>query len=103
MSKRSRTVGINIRVSDQEKMRILRNANKCKLSVSEYLRQLANGHAPQELPNDRMYDLCWQIELLIEEFGRQKDEKFKSYLAGMLNDLQKICHGQKTLTETEAV
>lgn len=103
MSKRSRTIGINIRVTEQEKKRIIRNAKKCKLGMSEYLRQLANGHDPQELPNDRMYDLCWQIELLIDEFGRQKDEKFKSYLTGMLSDLQKICHGQKKLTETELI
>lgn len=103
MNKRNRTVGINIRVSEQEKKRIFRNAKKCKLSVSEYLRQLANGHDPQELPNDRIYYLCWQIELLIEDFGRQRDERFKNYLTGMLNDLQKICNGQKEPTETEMV
>ena len=89
---RNRTVGINIRVSEPEKNRINRNAKKCKLSVSEYLRQLANGYAPKELPGDKMYSLCWQIEQLIIDFGRQKDETFKSYLTAMLDDLRAVCY-----------
>lgn len=43
---RNRTVGINIRVTEQEKNRIEKYAKKCKLSVSEYLRQLANNYEP---------------------------------------------------------
>ena len=98
---RNRTAGINIRVTDQEKKKILRNAEKCKLSVSEYLRQLANGYAPKELPNDRLYDLCWQIEMLSENRRYVADEKFKSYLVSFLQDTQKILRGQQELTETE--
>lgn len=98
---RNRTFGINIRVTKQEKKRIARFAKKCKLSVSEYLRKLANGYEPRQLPNNRMYDLCWQIELLIGEYRERGDEKFKNYLAGILNDLQKVCNGTKELTETE--
>ena len=46
---RKRTYGINIRVTAQEKTRIERRAKKCGLTVSEYLRQLAQGREPQEL------------------------------------------------------
>lgn len=46
---RARTYGINIRVTAQEKIRIERYAKKCGLTVSEYLRQLASGHEPQDL------------------------------------------------------
>lgn len=101
MSKRKRECGINIRVNEQEKQRIERYSRRCKLTVSEYLRQLANGYAPQELPNDRLYDLCWQVELLSEDRLSLGDEKFKSCLCGFLTDTQKILHGQKALTETE--
>lgn len=100
---RNRTFGINIRVSEKEKKRIMRNAKKCNLGVSEYLRQLANGYAPRELPSKRMYDLCWQIELLMDEYREHGDEKFKSYLAGILSDLQKVCNGKQTFTETEVM
>lgn len=50
MTNRKRTVGINIRVTPQEKKRIVRFAKKCRLSVSEYIRQLAEGYTPQQLP-----------------------------------------------------
>jgi cytochrome b len=46
---RERTLGIHIRVTAQEKNRIARYAKRCGLTVSEYLRQLAKGHTPQEL------------------------------------------------------
>lgn len=100
---RNRTVGINIRVTENEKNRIEKYAKKCKLSVSEYLRKLANGYEPRELPQKRMYDLCWQIELLMDDYRARDDKKFKSYLAGILDDLQKICNGTKDLTETEVM
>lgn len=46
---RKRTFGINIRVTAQEKISIEHRAKKCGLTVSEYLRQLANGREPQAL------------------------------------------------------
>ena len=101
MSKRKRETGINIRVTEQEKQRIARYASRCKLSVSEYLRQLANGYAPRELPNDRLYELCWQVELLSEDRRSMDDAKFKSCLCVFLADIRKILHGQQALTETE--
>ena len=62
MPNRVRTQGVNIRLTDQEKKRLLRNARRCKLSVSEYIRQLVNDREPIELPSDRFYELCWQME-----------------------------------------
>lgn len=101
MERRKRTVGINIRVTESEKKHIVRNAKRCRLSVSEYLRQLANGYEPKELPNARIFDLCWQIDALISEYDNRGDVKFKQYLAAMLDDLGRICSGQRALTETE--
>lgn len=101
MSNRKRTNGINIRVTEQEKRRIERYAGRCKLTVSEYLRQLAGGYAPKELPNERLYDLCRQVELLTEDRLSLGDESFKSYLAGFLDDTKRILYGQQALTESE--
>lgn len=54
-----------IRVSENEKNLIERNAKKCGLSVSEYLRQRALGYMPRAvLPevffsfNDKLDELC---------------------------------------------
>lgn len=52
---RNRTFGINIRVTEQEKKRIEKYAKNCKLSVSEYLRQLANNYEPKIYERSEMY------------------------------------------------
>lgn len=58
-----------IRVSEKEKNLIERNAEKCGLSVSEYLRQRALGYMPRAvLPevffsfNDKLDELCISCE-----------------------------------------
>ena len=37
---RSKTLGINVRVTPEEKEKLLKNADYCALSLSEYLRRL---------------------------------------------------------------
>lgn len=58
-----------IRVSEKEKNLIGRNAERCGLSVSEYLRQRALGYMPRAvLPevffsfNDKLDELCIAVE-----------------------------------------
>lgn len=58
-----------IRVSEKEKNLIGRNAERCGLSVSEYLRQRAMGYMPRAvLPevffsfNDKLDELCVSVE-----------------------------------------
>ena len=58
-----------IRVSEKEKNLIARNAERCGLSVSEYLRQRALGYMPRAvLPevffsfNDKLDELCIAVE-----------------------------------------
>ena len=42
---RSKTLGINVRVTPEEKEKLLKNADYCALSLSEYLRKLGLGKA----------------------------------------------------------
>lgn len=58
-----------VRVSEKEKNLIERNAERCGLSVSEYLRQRALGYMPRAvLPevffsfNDKLDELCIAVE-----------------------------------------
>ena len=87
---RERNRGINIRVTEQEKKRIERNAKRCRLTVSEYVRQLANGYEPQELPGDEIRRICIGISLLLDCYSGQRDEKFKTSLTSQLNDLRSL-------------
>ena len=40
---RSKNYGINVRVTEQEKQKMLENARFCSLTLSEYLRRLGLG------------------------------------------------------------
>ena len=63
-----------VRVSEKEKNLIERNAERCGLSLSEYLRQRALGYMPRAiLPevffsfNDKLDELCIAVEGKITE------------------------------------
>ncbi len=63
---RKRSVGINVRVSPTEKKRVTMLAKKCRLSLSEYLRQRAldyepDGHLPKEV-----FDVLDKIDEIAE-------------------------------------
>lgn len=49
---RSKNYGINVRVTEQEKQKLLENARFCSLSLSEYLRRERgqSGHHGAGLP-----------------------------------------------------
>lgn len=80
---------IQIRVTDTEKRRILRSAKRCRMSVSEYLRSLADGHSPAEYPAE-LHLLCSDIEFLMEEYYGRHDEKFTAYLKAFLDDVRTV-------------
>lgn len=64
---RKRNKGINIRVTDKEKGKIELRAGICNLSTSEYLRKLAMGFEPRELPREKIYDSMLKLEKQIED------------------------------------
>ena len=68
MANRKRKLGINIRVTAGEKKRIERNAKKCKLSVSEYLRQTALGIEPKELPSEEIIQSVLRLQKEVSLF-----------------------------------
>ena len=54
---RDRTVHLNLRVTEAEKKTIVRNARRCGLSVSEFLRKLAAGYVPKTVPPEEYRQL----------------------------------------------
>lgn len=48
---------IQIRVSKELRATIERNAKACKLSISEYVRQVATMHNPRALPPEEFYQI----------------------------------------------
>ena len=70
MTNRQRNLGINIRVTPEEKQKIERNARKCRLSVSEYLRQIAMKVEPKELPSEKILQSIMRLQAEISLFER---------------------------------
>lgn len=80
-----------IRVSEKEKALIERNAEKCGLSVSEYLRQRALGYMPRAvLPDiffsfsDKLNALCIACE---GKISADTEEKIIALIDGITEEL----------------
>ena len=63
---RKRSVGINVRVSVTEKRKMTLMANRCGLSLSEYLRQRALGYEPGGHPPKEVFDVLDKSDEMAE-------------------------------------
>lgn len=52
---RSKTVGINVRVTPEEKEKLCESARDCGLSLSEYLRRLGLGKNIRAATDEKIY------------------------------------------------
>jgi hypothetical protein len=82
---RNKTLGINVRVTPEEKEKLLKNADYCALSLSEYLRRLGLGKNIEATLREKDYRIfrklnqlkayCEQLEK--NEIVRRIDEILK--------------------------
>lgn len=84
---RNRTLGINVRVTAEEKEKLSENANYCGLSLSDYLRKLGLGKEIKAAQREKDYRIFRQIEALKAEVSRLNCEEIT----------QKLTQIQKTL------
>lgn len=95
---RKRNKGINIRVTDKEKKKIEFRANICNLSTSEYLRKLALGFEPRELPRKNIYDSMLKLEKQIEDLlSFLKTDQDPEKLLPFTEATRKIRYTMKTI------
>ena len=62
---RNRTIGINVRVSENEKKKLQRNAKKSNLNLSAYLRKSGLQQKIYEVPDEKIYKIYTGITLQI--------------------------------------
>lgn len=72
---RERTVHLNLRVTEKEKNIIIRNAQKCGLSVSEFLRKLALGYVPKAMPSFEYQQLNQTLMTLYAAFKENSSQE----------------------------
>ena len=94
MTNRQRNLGINIRVTAAEKKKIERNAKKCRLTVSEYLRKLAMDIEQKELPSKEIEESFLRINDVINDIEimkkRSADPAMRDFLTGVSAKLLRI-------------
>ena len=76
---------INIRVTEKEKAQLDKLAQKCGLSLSEYLRKRGLGYEPGPFLDDRFYAVYTKL-CEISNLPLQPDTE--AVLIAILNDLQ---------------
>ena len=87
MASRKRNTGINIRVTPEEKKKIERNARKCRLSVSEYLRKIAMKVEPKELPAKEIEESFLRINEVIGAVNDMKRQSSDPVTQKFCNDI----------------
>lgn len=85
---RSKTLGINVRVTEEEKEKLQQNASYCLLSLSEYLRRLGLGKDVKAATDEKIY----KTFRLVRQLKRDLNSLEKSeilYRLSVMEDLLK--------------
>ena len=80
---RNRTIGINVRVNENEKKKLQRNAKKSWLTLSAYLRKTGLNQEIYEIPDKKLYEIYTLICQI-------KDNLFKIELERINNGLGQV-------------
>ena len=87
---RTRSVGLNVRVSPAEKQRIQTAAGRCGLTLSEYLRQRALGYEPRFHPPQAFFSyLTWMDNLTdqLAQYDPAFANEYRRCREGLLDSL----------------
>ena len=83
MTDRKRTTAVQVRVTEQEKRKLERQAKRGALSLSGYLRRVGAGKPAAVFPSQRFHTLYQQVNVLRDNLTTQPMER----TAAQLNEL----------------
>lgn len=83
---RSKTLGINVRVTAADKEKLSENAFYCGLSLSEYLRRLGLGRNIKAATDEKIYKAFRLIRQLKKDF----DSLEKSEILYRINTIENL-------------
>ena len=87
MTDRKRTTAIQVRVTEQEKRKLERQARQCGLSLSGYLRRVGAGKPAATFPRRRFRDLYRQVNGLRDNLTTQPMEQTAAQLDELAGQL----------------
>lgn len=83
---RNKTLGINVRVTEDEKEKLRQNADYCSLSVSEYLRRLGLGKDVRAATDEKIYNTF----RLVRQLKKDLDSLEKSEILYRLSTIENL-------------
>lgn len=85
---RSKTLGINVRVTPEEKEKLLKNAGYCALSLSEYLRRLGLGKDVEAMIREKEYRVFRKLKKLKADCEQLETSKIARRIDEILQELR---------------
>lgn len=85
---RSKTLGINVRVTPEEKEKLLKNVGYCALSLSEYLRRLGLGKDVEATVREKEYRVFRKLKQLKADCERLETDEIARRIDEILQELR---------------
>lgn len=85
---RNKTLGINVRVTPEEKKKLLQNADYCALSLSEYLRRLGLGKNIEAALQEKEYRVFRKLKQLKADCGQLEKNEIVRRIDEILKELR---------------
>ena len=92
---RNRTIGINVRVNENEKKKLKRNAKKSGLNLSAYLRKCGLQQEIYAIPDENIYKNYTGIVELKNKFPYLNNEEINEKITKMQSDFLDIYNYKK--------
>lgn len=92
---RNRTIGINVRVNENEKKKLQRNAKKSGLKLSAYLRKVGLKQEIYSIPDKDFYKIYLEISNLKSEIQRLNDNEINERLEQIKRHFLEIYNSKK--------
>ena len=93
---RERNKQINIRVNQTEKEKIHRQAKRCGMSDTEYIRNCALDKPVAEMPREGLQIAYRKVGIIVQKLGQYKGtEEFTTALKSVQEILLELYHGKE--------
>ena len=83
-----RESSIYVRVTEKEKTRISCKAQKCGLSISEYLRKRALGYSPKALLPESFYEFSEKLGRLYDALEATANDELQEKVLSLIDEVQ---------------
>ena len=85
---KERINSIYVRVTENEKQRIKNKADKCGLTISEYLRKRALGYSPKALLPESFYEFSSKLGDLYEQINKDYSTELEERILSLIDEIQ---------------